>query len=54
MDLDPKFIARLACPACRGEITAEADDLRCTACNRRYPVRDGIPVLLESESRTDD
>ncbi|MFP5205656.1 MAG: Trm112 family protein [Acidobacteriota bacterium] len=36
----------LACPACRGDLQPEADRLCCAACGRRYPVIDGIPVLI--------
>ena len=47
--LDPQLMDILACPAedhgpLRHE--ADADILTCTVCGRRYPVEDGIPVLL--------
>ncbi len=43
----------LACPACKGEIEyIEAQQkLVCLgACKRRYPIRDGIPVMLIDEA----
>ncbi|MEK7746817.1 MAG: Trm112 family protein [Elusimicrobiota bacterium] len=44
----------LACPACKAplERRAEPEALDCRSCRRRYPVREGIPVLLASESIT--
>ena len=33
----------LVCPRCRGALEAPA---RCQDCGRRYPIVDGIPVLL--------
>jgi uncharacterized protein YbaR (Trm112 family) len=33
-------------PVCRQSLALDADALRCTGCGRRYPVVDGIPVLL--------
>jgi len=28
----------------------EGDQIVCTACGRRYPIRDGIPVMLIEEA----
>jgi hypothetical protein len=54
--LDPDLLEILACPACRGEVReetgADGDRIACTACGRRYPVRDGIPILLVDEAET--
>jgi 2-polyprenyl-3-methyl-5-hydroxy-6-metoxy-1,4-benzoquinol methylase/uncharacterized protein YbaR (Trm112 family) len=36
----------LACPTCREAVAREHDALVCTRCRRRYPVRDGVPILL--------
>ncbi len=45
----------LACPACKGDIELiqykEADHgLKCPACKRIYPIKDGIPVMLIDEA----
>ena len=52
MGLDVDFLAMLACPVCKAELSEENDELECTSCGRIYPVREGVPVLLESEART--
>jgi uncharacterized protein YbaR (Trm112 family) len=36
----------LACPACRGEIKLVGDRLVCQSCGRKYPIEDGIPIML--------
>lgn len=52
MAVSPDLIALLVCPACHGEI--EYKDRRrviiCTQCDRHYPVRDDIPVMLVEEA----
>ncbi len=43
----------LACPACKGEIQHDeaAQKLVCVGeCRRRYPIREGIPVMLIDEA----
>lgn len=42
----------LVCPVDRAELTQDvpASRLECTFCGRRYPVRDGIPVMLVEEA----
>ena len=42
----------LVCPVCRNplELRANPEALKCSQCHRVYPVRDDIPVLLESEA----
>ena len=52
--IDKELLDILACPACKAEVRLEgvegAERLACIACGRRYPVRDGIPVMLIEES----
>ena len=44
--LKPDDLALLVCPVCRQPLTLDATAVRCSGCNRRYPIVDGIPVLL--------
>ena len=39
-------LERLVCPACHQKLRAGDSAVVCTGCSRRYPVVDGIPVLL--------
>lgn len=48
--VDPALLELLACPACHGRLRQEGERLVCGGCGRRYPVRDGIPVLLVEEA----
>ena len=48
--IDPKLLEILACPACKTAVKLEGDRLVCAQCGRRYPVRDGIPVMLIEEA----
>ncbi|MER3487119.1 MAG: hypothetical protein C4345_15210 [Chloroflexota bacterium] len=48
--VDPQLLELLVCPACRGEVKLAGDRIVCQACGRRYPVRDGIPVMLIEEA----
>lgn len=55
MNLDPEFLEILACPSCKGPLEpADGEDaLDCRACRLRFPVEDGIPVLLLDRAQRD-
>ena len=48
--MDPELLDVLACPACHAKVTLEGERLVCAQCGRRYPIRDGIPVMLVEEA----
>ena len=48
--IDKELLKILACPVCKASVRLEKDKIVCTKCGRRYPIRDGIPVMLESEA----
>ena len=52
MSLDPELLEILVCPNDRGDLDyLEADQvLVCKSCGYRYPIRDGIPVMLIDEA----
>lgn len=52
--MDKKLLTILACPCCKGELVykKELNELFCKADGLAFPVRDGIPVMLEHEART--
>ena len=48
--IDETLLEILACPACKTEVKLEGEKLVCVSCGRRYPIRDGIPVMLIEEA----
>ena len=50
MPIDPALLEILACPVDHASVSDEGSHLVCRTCGRRYPVRDGIPVMLVSEA----
>ncbi len=51
--MDKKLLEVLACPVSHAglEYNAEKNELICRVSKLAYPVREGIPVLLETEAR---
>ena len=51
--IDKKLLSILVCPVSKAplEWDEENQELVCKASGLAYPVRDGIPVMLESEAR---
>jgi uncharacterized protein YbaR (Trm112 family) len=58
--MDTRLLELLVCPICKGPLEYqrpplhERAELVCAADRLAFPVRDGIPVMLESEARTLD
>jgi hypothetical protein len=49
--ITPELLEILACPVCRKPLVLHGEQgLKCNECKRVYPVRNGIPILLEPEA----
>ena len=51
--MDKKLLSILVCPVSKAPLVFNKDskELVCSASGLAYPIRDGIPVMLESEAR---
>ena len=51
--MDPKLLEMLVCPVTKGPLVYDRDrqELVSKSARLAYPVRDGIPVMLEEEAR---
>jgi uncharacterized protein YbaR (Trm112 family) len=52
--MDPKLLQLLVCPVTKGPLDhdRERGELVSRSARLAYPIRDGIPILLEEEART--
>lgn len=52
MPVDAELLKILACPSCKTPVTLVKDGeaLKCSDCNRVYPVKDDIPIMLIDEA----
>ena len=48
--IDKELLAILACPACQSDVVCKDNKIVCVQCGRKYPIRDGIPVMLVDEA----
>lgn len=57
MSLDHRLLSLLVCPLCKGplELLRDAEqrpiELGCRADRLAFPIRDGVPMMLEQEAR---
>ncbi|HXR55999.1 MAG TPA: Trm112 family protein [Casimicrobiaceae bacterium] len=51
--MDPKLLEMLVCPVTKGPLVydRERSELISRSARLAYPVRDGIPIMLEEEAR---
>ena len=54
--MTPQLLAILVCPLCKGALVYKKSEqeLVCHADGLAFPIRDGIPMMLESEARVLD
>jgi uncharacterized protein YbaR (Trm112 family) len=54
--MESRLLDILVCPLCKGPLRYDRQhaELVCVADHLAYPVRDGIPLMLESEARSLD
>ena len=52
MTVPRQLLEILVCPKCKGELAYRETEqaLDCAHCRLRYPVRDGIPIMLIEEA----
>ena len=48
--IDKELLAILACPACQGDVVLKDEKIICVKCQRKYPIKNGIPVMLVDEA----
>lgn len=50
--IDKELLEILACPQCHAPVRQEGERIVCTssACGLRFPIREGIPVMLVEEA----
>jgi len=48
--IDKELLEILACPVCKTDVKIQNTKIVCTKCGRRYPIKDGIPVMLIDEA----
>ncbi|MCM8783758.1 MAG: Trm112 family protein [Candidatus Omnitrophica bacterium] len=48
--LDKRLLEILACPSCKGDLELEGEKIVCKKCNLKYPIRNGIPIMLIEEA----
>lgn len=50
--MDKRLLDILVCPVTKGKLIRKDEELWSRQAALAYPIRDGIPVLLENEART--
>lgn len=50
--MDSNLLSVLVCPVCKGKLThlREQQQLVCEAEKLSYPIKDGIPIMLQDEA----
>lgn len=49
--VDKQLLDILVCPVCKGKLIYKQNELICRFDRLSYPIREGIPVMLEKEAR---
>ncbi|MFA5007730.1 MAG: Trm112 family protein [Candidatus Omnitrophota bacterium] len=52
--INEELLKILACPLCKSEVALKDNKIVCLKCLRKYPIKDGIPIMLAEEAETDE
>ena len=52
--IDEELMKILACPACKADVVLKENKIVCTKCRLKYPVKDGIPIMLVEEAEKEN
>lgn len=52
-DREDALRALLACPACHAHLSWAIEEAICQGCGKRYPIEDGIPILVADRAAAD-
>jgi uncharacterized protein YbaR (Trm112 family) len=48
--IDKELLQILACPSCKADVELKDNKIVCKGCGKRYPIKDGIPIMLIDEA----
>lgn len=52
--INEELLKILACPFCKSDVVLRGDKIVCLKCTRKYPIKDGIPIMLIEEAEFDE
>jgi len=44
--ISSELLSILVCPACKGKLKLQKNNLKCTRCRKGYRIKDGVPYML--------
>ncbi len=52
MAVSKQLLDVLICPVCKGELQVKEDQtaIKCLQCQRVYPIRDDIPIMMKDQA----
>ena len=48
--IDKELLEILCCPADKGEVEEKSGKIICLKCGRRYPIKEGVPIMLVEQA----
>lgn len=48
--IDKRLLEVLSCPVCKAAVALKDGGIVCVKCGLKYPIKDGIPVMLADEA----
>ena len=49
--INEKLLEMLACPSCNASLSLQEEFAECSSCKLRYPIQDGILIMLSDEAK---